>query len=295
MTENALVVLEEEIKALAAEMGATTDDLQGGGNFLPSLKVWMDEDSEEEGAPRLKGKMFLTGTDPVLFAKPGTVVFRPLTQMFQWTEWDKDAKKTVNRSRLIYNFKEEARDEKGTLKCGKPPSKDLRDNPALAKQYENITTWRRLQGLVSFVGIDKDGNEVAVNNKLIGLNLKGANFVPFDEEYIQLMPKGSMLWDFEAKISTTREKNGSVTYYIMHFEPDFVDRKKFTPEVYETLKALKADAEATNKEIDQKYYDALNRRKSDADVVDSLKTVGASASGRPGMNRGLSADLDIPF
>lgn len=290
MSKEVAVLSSEEIAALAYSLGASSDDLQGGGgNFLPALKVWLEEDGDDDDAPRLKGKMYVTDQEPLVFAKPGTVRFRPLTHAYQWTKWDDAAKKTVNRTRLIFSFREEARDELGTLKCGKPLSRELRDNPNLAKLYEDITTWRRVQGLVSYTGVTADGKEVEVENLLVGLNLKGANFSPFDDEFIRVMPRGTNLWDFETKIDLTREKNGSVTYYVMHFEPDFSNPVPLTVEVFDTIKALKADIDEINKEIDKKYYDALNRKSSDDDVAEAV------GFNRPSANRGLEADLEIPF
>jgi len=187
------------LNSLASDMGASSEDLTGGGgNFLPQFKVWMDEDGDEDDAPRLKGKMFITGQEPLVYAKPGTVKFRALTQAFQLTQYDKPTNKTVNKTRLMYSFKEEARDEKGTLRCGKPTSKEIRENPALKEIYKDITTFRRLQGYVSYVGVTADGQEVVVDNVLVGLNHKGANFTAFEDEVVQKMPPKYNLWDFES-------------------------------------------------------------------------------------------------
>lgn len=297
MTNELAIVSQEEIDALAASLGASQEDLTGGGgNFLPSLKVWMEEDGDEDDAPRLKGKLFVTGMDEPVFTKE--VTFRPLTQAFQWTQWDNDAKKTVNRTRLIASFKEEARDENGTVRCGKPPSKDLKDNKALQEKFKDVTTFRRVQGYVSYTGTTKDGTEVTIDNLLVGINSKGANFNPFDDEFIKKMPEKSNLWDFETKISLSKEKNGSVTYYVMHYEPDFGSKVRLTPPVFADIKGLKETMDTVNKEIDTKYYDALAAKKEDGAAIDALKTVGGSGTGRPGkFTSNLDDDLhdDIPF
>lgn len=294
MSKNELAIVDPSLlAALAEELGSSAEDLQGGGgSFLPTFKVW-SEDDEEDG-PRLKGKLYITGQEPLVYAKAGTVKFRALTQTFQYTQFDKDKNATVNRTRLMSSFKDEARDEKGTLRCGKPPSKDLRDAPKEVKErYADITTYRRLQGYVSYVGTTAEGEEVEVKDVLVSISNKGASFNSFDDEVIKNMPPKTMLWDFESSITLTKEKNGSVTYWIMHYEPDFANKLPVTMPVFETLTELKNGIEAFNKEIDTKYYQAKEAGNVSDNAIDALKTV----SGRPGKFNGLDEDLDddIPF
>lgn len=284
------------LNSLAAEMGASQEELTGGsGSFLPALKVWMEDDSEEDGAPRLKGKLYVTGQDPIVYVDPkNPPKFRALTQTFQWRQWDDANKVNVNKTRLLYSFKEEARDEKGTIRCGKPPSKDLKDNKELQKKYEDIKTFRILQGLISYVGKTADGTEVEVKDLLISIQAKGASFNAFDEEVVKQIPDKFNLWDFESYITTTREKNGTVTYWVMHYEPDFNTKLPMTLTVLNTISDLKNKIDATNKAIDTKYYDAINGRDKDQGAIDALKTV---SGGRPGKFNALDDDMsdDIPF
>ena len=296
MSKDIAVISQEELNALALEMGASAEDLQGGGGtFLPQFKVWTDDDEDDDNAPRLKGKLYITGQEPLVYAKPNTVRFRALTHTFQWTDYDNDAKKTVNRTRLISSFKEEARDEKGTLRCGKPPSKELRDNEALKKKFESVTTYRRLQGYVSYVGTTADGKEVEVKDVLVSINAKGASFTAFDEQVIRNMPPKTMLWDFESSITLNKEKNGSVTYWVMQYEPDFANKLPMTVDVFNTVKELKANIDAFNKEVDTKYYDAISNRDRSESAIDALKTVSGMA--RPAKGGTLDDDFedDIPF
>lgn len=300
MTTELMVIDQQEYEAFLAASGGTAEDLAGGtGNFLPSLRVNYEEDAEDDDAPKLKGKFYISGTDEPVYAK--SVRFRPLTHDYQWTQYDDVAKKVTNRTRLIKSFKEEARDEKGTVKCGKPASKDLKANPALAKQYEDITTYRQIQGLVSYTGIDKNGNEVVVPETLVSIRSKGANFSPFDEEFIKLMPAKSTLWEWGIDLTTTREKNGASTYYVIHYTPDFQNKLPLSIAVFGMMKELQANIDKTNKAIDQKYYDAMSNAADLDDAVEAIKEVKANvksaSSGRPGMNRHLDADLsdDIPF
>jgi hypothetical protein len=265
---NVAVISAEELAAFDAASGASKEALTGGGDFIPSLKVMYDEPDEDTGLPNHIGKFFVTGDNPVYAKK---VNFRPLVQNFQWVQWDDVAKKVVNKTKYISSlFKDEARDELGTVKCGKPPSKELKADPKLAELYDDITTFRNVHGLVWYVGDDADGNEVNVPPTLVTLRLKGANWAPFQEEVIDEMPKGSKIYEFEMKLSAKKEKNGASTYYVVHFDPDFNQRLPMTVDVFETCKGLTTRFDEINKEIDFKYYKAIeNRNKSDK-AVDAL-------------------------
>jgi hypothetical protein len=296
-----MVISQADLDALASETGASQEDLNGGGgSFLPQFKVWSEDDPDDEGAPRRKGKLFITGQEPLVFAKANTVTFRPLTQSFQWTQWDDSTKTVTNKSRLVTSFKEEARDEKGTVKCGKPPSKDLKENKALKEMYDDITTWRRIQGFVSYSGVDEQGNDVEVKDVLVSINSKGASFTAFDEEFVKKMPEKSSLWDFNARITLSKEKNGAVTYWVMHYEGDFATKLPVNVLVFNTIKDLNDKRVAANRAIDKKYYEALEAKNGDNAAINALKNVGGgSSSGRPGLNRNqLDDDFDdnsIPF
>ena len=168
MSQEIVLVSEEDLKALADRAGA----VQSGSNFLPQLRVNY-EDETPEGISLKKGTFFVADQDEAVYAN--TVTFRPLTQHFQWVDYDEVQEKTVNRTRFIANFKEEARDEKGGVRCGKPSSKELKANPNLAKQYESITCYRHLQGIVKYTGKTAAGVETEVEN-VVSLRLKGSNF-----------------------------------------------------------------------------------------------------------------------
>ena len=283
MSNELEIISQEDLAALAHEMGASAEELQGGGSFLPAVKVWLEDDAEADDAPRLKGKLYVTQQETTVFAQPGTVVFRPLTHVYQWTHFDPAAKKTINRTRMIFSFKEEARDERGTLRCGKPTAKVLRDNPDLAKRYEDVTTYRRVQGLISYRGIDDKGNQHEVKDLLVSISFKGSNFNSFQDDFIKSMPSGSNIWDWKTGVSLSREKNGSVTYYVFHFDPDFTNRVPMDRKVYDTIVGLNETIKSFNDDIDKKYYSALH----DSTQYDAADAALAGA--------GSSLPEDIPF
>lgn len=291
-TENALAVVDAAaLNALANEVGAGADDLQGN-NYLPSLKVnYMEED--EAGRELKKGLFFLSNMDTTVYAK--TVVIRPLMQLYQWTQYDEKERKTLNRTRFIRNFSEEARDEKGTVRCGKPTSRELKDNPKLAERYEDIKCYRHIYALVSYKGTDIDGVEHEVKDVLATLRLKGANFINFQTDYIDKMPKGSNIWDYEAILTVTKEKNdptSAASYYVIHYDIDNKTKLPFTNAIMDTVRAIKATVDDINRTIDRKY-EAAHQASRDADDDDiAINALDITPS------RSLADDFavdDIPF
>lgn len=269
-----------EFQAFVESTRVSQKDLNGGGDFLPQLKVNYQDELEVEGVKKeIKPGLFtLTGQEIPSFAK--NVTFRPLLMNYQYIDYNNKEDKVVNRSILFNDFSEEARDELGTVRCGKPASKLLKDNAALKKQWEHVNLYRSVDGLVSYTGADADGNEVKVENVLCTFRGKGANFSPFQDEYLKLMPKGTFIWDFELKLGTTKHKQdpkSAVSYYIVHFEADFTQRISLTQDVWEKIKELKARVDATNKEINTKYYQSIESRNAtpeaspiiDADPLDA--------------------------
>lgn len=267
-----------EFQAFIESTKVSQEDLNGGGDFLPQLKVNYQDELEVEGVKKeIKPGLFtLTGQEIPSFAK--NVAFRPLLMNYQYIDYDKAADKVVNRSIIFNDFSDEARDELGTVRCGKPPSKELKENADLKKQWEHVSLYRSIDGLVSYIGTDADGNEVKVENVLCTFRGKGVNFSPFQDEYLKLMPKGTFIWDFELKLGTTKHKQdpkSAVSYYVVHFEADFTTRIPLTQDVWEKIKELKARVDSTNKEINNKYYEAIEARNNatTAAIIDATDTL----------------------
>jgi hypothetical protein len=271
----------------ARQMGATSEDLTGGGDFVPTLKINY-EDETEDGKEIKKGTFYIQGGEVPIYAKDVTS-FRPVLQHFQWTKWDDIAKKVANRTRFISTFKEEARDEEGTVRCGKPPSKELKANPALAKKYEDVTCYRTLHGFATLTGVTPDGETHTVENAVVSMRLKGSNFAQFEEEFIRSMPKGSNIWDFPIELTASKEKNGASTYWVIHFNPDFTKKNpNLTRDQMGVIIGLRDRIEQQNKDVDQKYYDALAAKSKDDADIKLVNSIGSKS---------LDDDMndDIPF
>lgn len=287
MTDTNLTTInQDELNAFLSQHKVSQEDLNGGGDFLPALRVnYMDEVTIDGKTYELKpGTFTITVGDVTVYAK--NAKFRPLLQNYQYIDFDKDKEEVVNRSIIFNDFSEEARDEKGTVRCGKPQSKVLKDNPALKKAWEHVNLYRSVDGLTTIEGVDVYGKPVKFENVLSTFRGKGTNFSPFQEEYTKLLPKGSMLWDYELVLSTTKHKQdpkSAVNYFIVHFEADFAKKLQFTVEEFDLVKSLARRVEDTNKEIDKKYYTVLSGNK-DAELMDAIDITPNESS--------LDADFD---
>jgi len=291
MSTELSIINQDELNDFIARTRVSSEDLQGGGDFLPQLKInYLDEIDVNGVKKEAKPGLFtLSGQEVQSFAK--NVVFRPLLHNFQYIKYNDVEKKVTNRSVFFTSFSEEARDESGTVRCGKPQSKTLKDNPVLKKQFEDVTLYRSVDGLVSYDGVDFDGKLVKVENVLCSYRGKGSNFSPFQEEYIKLMPKGTLIWDFDLKLGVTKHKQdpkSAATYYVVHFEADFAEKLQFTSELFETVKALQVRINETNLEIDKKYYAAVEARNELSSDVAAANAVDVTP---------LSTDMedDSPF
>ena len=263
MTTAIATVSASDERALAAMLGMATEEK----TFMPQLKINLD-DEDAAGNELKKGKFFITGQEVPVYADK--VRIRPLSQMFQWVEYDPDANKSTNRTLVIPNFRAEPRDEKGGVRCGKPASKVLKDNPELAKKFKNITCFRLVHCLVSYTGNTSTGEEVTVENQPALLRLKGANFSPFEDEVVKALPKGTKLYDFWIEVSNTKKKNGSVTYFVLNFNPDIGKPVPLDQMTYDTMVHIVGTIKEENDRIESKYRAAISGRNADSAAMNAI-------------------------
>lgn len=270
MTELA-VIDPAEARKLAAILGTSSDVHNAGGqdssNRLPLLKINLD-DEDEEGNSLPRGQFMVTGQDEPVFAK--SVSIRPLSMMFQWLDYSAEENKTVNRTIIIPSLRMEARDEKGTFRCGKPPSKVLREDAELAAKYKSITCFRYVHCLVSYEGTTASGEKATVENLPALFRLKGANFSPFEDQVVSKLPKGRNLHDYNINVTASRKKNGSVVYYVFDFDVDFSEVLPLDQQTYDSMVHVAEMIKSENSRVEEKHKEALRARQSDDDAIDAI-------------------------
>jgi hypothetical protein len=269
MSTNVAVIDKAEELKLAALLG-TNDKPQAGGNNdrLPELKVnSMRKDAQ--GRRIEEGMFYLKGMDEPVYAE--TVRIRVLSQLFQWIHYDPEENKVANKTLLIPNFRCEARDMKGGTRCGKPASKVLRELPKEEqKKYSDIKCFRQLRVLVSYTGKDADGTEVTVENQPAIILLKGANFSPFEDEFVKAIPKGANFYDYWVDVSAEELQNGSVIYYVMHFAADMSKKVGLDQATYDSMLHMAGMIERENQLVENAYQKAMRDDQETDDIIEVL-------------------------
>lgn len=262
------VIDHAEQRELAALLG-TNDAPASGGDRLPILTI-NSRRKDPQGRKIEEGKFFLKSEDEAVYAD--SVKIRVLSQLFQWIHFDSTEKKVVNRTIQIPNFRVEPRDMKGTLRCGKPTSKVLNElGKAEQKKYEDIKCNRILRVLVTYTGKDADGNEVTVENKPAIMFLKGANFSPFEDEFVKTLPRGANFYDYWCELTAEELENGSVTYYVMHFKPDLSATAPLDQDTYDTMVYMAQMIKKDNDRVESSYQNAIRGNQLDDDALGALE------------------------
>lgn len=257
----------DEIAALRRSMGV--DPSADRGMQLPELKVMLD-DEDADGKRLPKGSFYVKGhgTENV-YAKE--VNIRVMAHHFQYVDFDGEAKKVRNKTILATSFRSDFPDVKGTLRCGRPTSKVFKElSDEAKKKYESITCYRILRGIISYEGETQSGEKVKIENVPFIVRLKGSNFMGFDEEFASKLQSGRDLWDYWTTLSLERKKNGSVTYFVFHYAPQFQTPAIFDMPTVETIRAFSAMVGGENDRIMTSHRTALTKAYETDEVYDSI-------------------------
>tara|TARA_A200000159_G_scaffold163136_1_gene188590 strand:+ start:543 stop:1385 length:843 start_codon:yes stop_codon:yes gene_type:complete len=267
MTE---LVLQENglsIEEMSEALGGTS---QSTGPKIPDLGM----NYEPEDGPM--GAFYLKTDEDRVYATEG-VMFRAFSNHIQYQHWDD--KELVNKSILVRNTREEARDQRGGLMCGMPSyEQSIQMSPEEKEKYKGIDRYRIVRGLVSYTGKTSQGKEVTIENAPCKLSLKRKNYGPFWHDVQKKIPSGVNRWDFNCLLSTSKEKNSyGKTYYVMHFTPQFADLIPMDKITYDSLAHVTSLVKAENARIEEAYknaqMDALDAEEAERimDAVDTLQ------------------------
>jgi len=258
-----------EQQRLAAILG--NNNRPDGGDRLPMLKISSKrKDPQGRKIDQFQGHFFITDMDENVYAD--RVRIRVLSQLFQWIHYDPEAEKVVNKTLLIPNFRHEGRDMKGGIRCGKPASKVLKEmSKEEQKKYVDIKCYRQLRVLVSYTGQTVDGDEVTIENQPAIILLKGANFNPFEDQFIKSLPKGRNFHDYWCDVTTEEHENGSVVYYVMQFEGDFSSPVGTDQQTYDTMIHFARLVEEENDRIERAHQKARHEADTDGLAIDALE------------------------
>lgn len=152
-----------------------------------------------------------------------TANLRIFVRGFQYIRYDsKDKEKNV-RSIIIRNWGEEAVDSNGTIRCGKVTRKEADTLTGDAAEYQkSVTCFQQIIGLVTLNdAVTAKGVEVEVVDMPVRLQVRGKNFMAISEIIDVMTKKRREMIRTNINMSLKREKNGSVTYYVIQPTVDF--------------------------------------------------------------------------
>ena len=272
MNELTTISKSEQLE-IAAAMGMGGGSSSASSDRLPELKInYQEENDQGQTLPR--GQFYVRGTedDPV-FAK--SVNFRPLSQLFQWIQYDPEENKVKNKTLMIPMLRQEARDMNGTTRCGKPTSNVLREmSKEDQKRYSDIKCFRQVRGLVSYEGKNADGDTVTVENQPVIVMLKGSNFNPFEDEVLKKLPRGRKMHEYTVKVGATKTKgSGGNIWWVMNFEPDLINALPMDEQIFETVKVMHDMVKNENEKIQASHEKALRNSQLSDDAIDALDNV----------------------
>lgn len=172
---------------------------------------------------------------------------------YQYVRYDPADNKYTGRTLILPDFKGEFRDDNGTVKLGMIKRRSDMDDDE-KKMFKDVTCQRQLRVLLNMVGEDHQGAEKEIKNAPALLTLKGANFMPFEDQIVKHHKDFRTNW---IELSTSRQKSGGNIYYTIDF--DWTDEEvdihcdDYTQTLMHFLQLIKDE----NKDIERAYDAAL--------------------------------------
>lgn len=256
---NDLTVIDPiEQQRLREMMGVSSEPAGGSGDRVPLVKI-NTEFEDDDGNQLTPGSFYLRDYDQLAYAK--NIKIRVLGQHYQYIEFDPEQNKSVCKTTINKSFNQDFLDTRGQMKCGMTKAKSKME-PYEKERFKNVTCFRELRGLVTYTGTDPKGAEVEIKNQPMIMLLKGSNFMPFEDEVMKKIPTGNAVWDYWIDVSLERKKNGSVTYYVMHFDFDSSAVQSFDQDTAATVRRFAEMVENENAKIIEAHKKALAERNS---------------------------------
>ena len=247
------------------------DDGSGNGINIPRLGINRTPE-DDDGNQLPVGHLFAydSSVGQNVYGKP--ITFRPFISAMQYMHYDPEKSEYVNRSIIFKNWKEEAIDILGGVKCGKIPFKERSTlTPDQLAEQRTIRCYRLLYGLLSFTGKKANGEDHTVSNLPALWRVTGTAFAPVGAAIDQINKRKKLMFTTTFSVDSKRQKKGGNVYY--------------TPEI-----SVNADANLQMSKEDMEtltvFQDIINTE--NAEVVDLYK---AAKKGQPTSSDGESAKV----
>jgi hypothetical protein len=259
------------IEEISAELGAASVS-NGLGPSMPDLKMNYDGENGPMGALFLKMGKNGNCQDNV-YAK-GDVRFRAFSSHIQFQHWGED-RELINKSLLVNNKNDEARDQLGGVSCSLPEYEDFW---ALTEEGRKAHTgkdkYRVVRGLVSYTGNKPDGTEVTIENHPCVFQGKRKNYGRFYEDVTSKMAQGVNLWDFESILSKDTKTNAyKKKFYVLRFNPQFGEPIEMDQITYDSLTHVRNLITSENARINEAYKETHMQKEDEEEAARIMEAV----------------------
>ena len=260
------------------------DDGSRNGVNIPRLGI-IRSPEDDDGNQLPIGHLFTydSSVGQNVFGKP--VTFRPFISAMQYMHYDPEKSEYVNRSIIFKNWKEEAIDILGGVKCGKIPFKERSSlTPEQLAEQRTIRCYRLLYGLLAFKGRKANGEDHEVANLPVLWRVTGTAFSPVGSALDQINKRKKLMFTCTFSIDSKRQKKGGNVFYTPDISVNADANLKMSKEDLETLSVFQDVISTENKEVVELYKTAKRGKptSSDAesakvidDVNDPVKTLSA--------------------
>ena len=251
------------------------DDGSNRGVNIPRLGI--NRSPEDDDGNQLPVGHLFTYDSTVgknVFGKP--VTFRPFISAMQYMHYDPEKSEYVNRSIIFKNWKEEAIDILGGVKCGKIPFKERPSlTPEQLAEQRTIRCYRLLYGLLSFKGKKANGEDHEVTNLPVLWRVTGTAFAPVGSALDQINKRKKLMFTCTFSIDSKRQKKGGNVYYTPEISVNADANLEMSKEEMETLGVFQEVINTENTQVVSLYNDAKknNYTKKDAESATVISNV----------------------
>ena len=241
------------------------DDGSSNGIKIPRLGI--NRSPEDDDGNQLPVGHFFAYDSSVgqnVFGKP--VTFRPFISAYQYMHYDPEKSEYVNRSIIFKNWKEEAIDILGGIKCGKIPFKERQSlTPEQLAEQRTIRCYRLLYGLLSFKGKKANGEDHTLANFPVLWRVTGTAFSPVGSALDQVNKRKKLMFTTTFSIDSKRQKKGGNVYYTPEISVNADANLQMSKEDMETLSVFQDIINTENSEVVELYKAAKKGQPTSSD------------------------------
>ena len=251
------------------------DDGSSNGIRIPRLGINRSPE-DDDGNQLPVGHLFTydSSVGQNVFGKP--VTFRPFLSAMQYMHYNPEKGEYVNRSIIFKNWKEEAIDILGGVKCGKVPFKERPSlTPEQLAEQRTIRCYRLLYGILSFKGTKANGEDHTLANLPVLWRVTGTAFSPVGSALDQINKRKKLMFTTTFSIDSKRQKKGGNVYYTPEISVNADANLQMSKEDMETLTVFQDIINTENSEVVDLYKDAKKSQpiSSDGESAKVIKQV----------------------